>query len=179
MSATRIAALLLALHMLPAGEAAAVRPSIYDLATTWHDDTGAAVTFGQWRGHRMALTMSFTRCQRTCPFITMRAMRRLEDRLRADAEPTEFVVVTLDPKTDTPPVLAAYKEAQGFTSGHWHFLAGSLDDTERLARRLGIAFQQSEDHIFHSFKIVVFDGSGQPTGVLDSDHEDPDAIPQR
>jgi protein SCO1/2 len=176
MKAPALGALLFMLLVSRTVEVAAANASIYDLPTAWRDDTGATVTFAEWRGHRVAVTMSFTSCQRTCPFVTMRTMRRLEDRLRDQPEPTEFIVVTLDPRTDTPAVLAAYKQAQGITSDHWHFLSGTIPDTERLARRLGVAFTQSEGHIFHSFKIVGFDASGQPEYVLDADHEDVDAV---
>lgn len=60
----------------------------------------------------------------------------------------------------------------GITSPHWHFLTGSVDDVERVARRLGTVFVAPEEHVRHSFTIVVFDPSGAVEHTLDWDHRD-------
>lgn len=165
----------IALVLLPlalAGPVHAATATIYDLPAQFRDETGTPAMFGQWRGRRLAVTMGYTSCQRTCPRLTMKLLRQLEERYAAANEPIDFVVVSLDPKTDTPAVLAAYKQRHGITSPHWHFLTGSIADTERVARELGSAFLEPETHIFHSFKVVVFAPTGEVEHTFDWDHRD-------
>jgi protein SCO1/2 len=105
--------------------------------------------------------------------FTLKIMRDLEAQYRDASPPLELVFVTLDPKTDTPGALAAYRERQGLTSPRWHLLTGSRDALERVARALGVTFVDVEGHIRHDLKIVLFAPSGQVERVFDWEHREP------
>jgi len=165
--------------VLGAARVFATPASIFDLPVTLQDETGAPVRFEQWRGHRLAVAMGYTKCQRVCPVFTLNIMRELETRARDASPPLELVMVTLDPKTDTPAVLAAYKARQGLASPRWHFLTGAIADVERVAHALDAAFLAVDDHIRHRLKIVVFKPTGEVDRIFDWDHRDVDSAPER
>ena len=169
--------LLVAVVALGAMRAAATPVSIFDLPVTLADESGAPVRFDQWRGRRLAVAMGYTKCQRVCPVFTLNIMRELEARARDASPPLELVMVTLDPKTDTPAVLAAYKDRHGLVSPHWHFLTGAMSDIERVAHALDAPFLAVDDHIRHRLTVVVFAPTGEVDRVYDWDHRDVDPAP--
>jgi protein SCO1/2 len=153
--------------------AQAVTPrSIDDLAIPLEDDSGAPARIDAWRGRHVAVAMGYTTCQRICPLFTLKILRDLEARYRDVVPPLELVFVTLDPKTDTPHALAAYRERQGLTSPHWHLLTGRRADLEHVARALGVTYVDVESHVRHDLKIVLFAPTGEVARVFDWEHRE-------
>lgn len=67
----------------------------------------------------------FTSCPSVCPEITAK-MKQLEERVRGK-EHIRLVSFTVDPETDTPEKLRAYREKLGITSEQWVFLTGTRE----------------------------------------------------
>ena len=147
--------------------------SLYALPSSWRDEGGRSVRLEEWRGRCVVLAMAYTGCQRTCP-ATFAALDAIQRHATEHDKTIEVVVVSLDPDHDTPAALATFRRRRGLSAGNWHFLTGSLADTRQLADLVGIWFSKPEDHIFHSFRIVVLDPAGEIRHVIDWDHRDPD-----
>ena len=142
--------------------ARASRGSLFEHRWVWTDEQGRSVRFDRWRGQPLVVTAIFTSCRATCP-RTIQKLRGVYARLsREGRPPPDFVLVTLDPRNDTPARLRRFKQTEGFPDS-WHLLSGSEPQTRALADLLGIHVMDADEHIMHDGKIVVFDAHGMPT----------------
>src|SRR4051794_3086698 len=72
---------------------------------------GKRVRLADYRGKVTAVTFIFTECPDICPMLTSN-MTQVQQLLGTDFGKTvAFVSITIDPETDTPPVLKEYAEA--------------------------------------------------------------------
>ncbi len=89
------------------------------------------------KGKVVAINFIFTSCGNSCPLETARLKRvqsLLGERMGKD---TFFYSISIDPDTDTPEVLAAYRKKFNIGPG-WTFLTGSKVDVDNLQRKLGV-----------------------------------------
>jgi protein SCO1/2 len=136
------------------------RVSIFSYRWTWTDERGESVNLGQWRGEPLVVSAIYTSCRATCP-RTIGKLKKLDAEFRREGHVPQFVIVTLDPATDTPETLRQYKEAEHLPAS-WHLLAGSAAETQELADALDIHVMAMDAHTFHEARIVVFDAGGLP-----------------
>lgn len=139
--------------------------SVFDRAWTWTDDTSQTVRLSQWRGTPLVVTAVYTSCEETCPHTLMK-LREIYDRYQRERRRAEFVVVTIDPKTDTVERLREYRAKQHLP-GPWHLLRGDAEQTEQMANLLGIHPMDMEQHVVHESQISVFDEAGVRSEILD------------
>ena len=71
------------------------------------DHEGRPVTLASYRGHPVLLFFGYTRCPDICP-LTLSRLRRSVRALGARGDEVRILLVTHDPKHDTPPVLKEY-----------------------------------------------------------------------
>lgn len=95
-------------------------------AFSFTDETGAAFTDQRLRGKVWLADFFFTSCPDICPVLSAH-MAEIQAHYR-DRSDFELVSFSVDPVTDTPPVLQAYATKVGGTPGRWHFLTGPLGD---------------------------------------------------
>jgi protein SCO1 len=141
--------------------------SLEQLPQAWLEDSDRPLTLAALRGQRIVLTMAYATCHRICP-MTVDALRRMQGRADARAEPVIFLIVSYDPANDTPAVWHRYRLARRLDRPNWHFLTGSIADTKQLARQLGFPFWIYDGHVMHESHAVVFDARGLQQAVLDS-----------
>lgn len=100
----------------------------------------------------------------SCPTVCQQQNRFLAD-IQSDvlARKSSIVSITVDPDTDTPPVLRQYARELGAGS-NWHFLTGGRDYIRRVSSEfLGIAGEGEH----HSSLMVVIDRWGQVRARID------------
>jgi protein SCO1/2 len=99
-------------------------------------------------------------------------MHGLQTKTEADVKLISF---TVDPKRDTPPVLAEYAKKFGVDSNRWWFLTGTVSTLNMLdqdAFKLGTI---DEDNIEHSERFALVDKKGHIRGyyqLTDGNPED-------
>ncbi len=155
--------------------AATGRAGILDVPGAWRDDNGASVSLAQWRGRYTVLTMSIGACTRVCS-VTLRRMQELQaiaDRRGLDIE---FVVVSLDPASDTPQAWREYRAEHALARGNWHFLGGSEAATRRVAKLLGISYWSYDEHVLHDFRIALLGPDGAIRRSLKWADDDPSVL---
>jgi protein SCO1/2 len=134
------------------------------------------LTRADLEGHPWVAAFIFTRCAGICPAITSR-MARLQHEVPAG---TRLVSFSVDPRHDTPEVLARY--ARDFHAGpDWLFVTGTQEALFSLAVagfKLGASEVPPEQQaaggdgaFLHSSKLVLVDGGGQLRGYYDSADE--------
>lgn len=139
------------------------------LPVNWRADNGETLRLSSLKGQRIFVTMAYTTCHLICPTT----MARLED-LQRDLDTREIsaviLVVSYDPVNDDAAAWRRYRVGHHLLRDNWHFLNGTLPDTERLARTLGFEFWRDGDHVMHGFRIVALGRDGAERGVITSAH---------
>ena len=127
------------------------------------DPTGKERTLADFRGKVVALFFGYTQCPDVCP-TTLADMANAMKLLGPDAERVQVLFVTVDPKRDTPALLAQYVPAF-----HPSFigLSGDAGATAKATKDFNIYFQErpgrdagsyTVDHTAQSF---VLDKEGR------------------
>jgi cytochrome oxidase Cu insertion factor (SCO1/SenC/PrrC family) len=142
----------------PANQAGA---SLFAYPWVWTDELGRQVAFSRWRGETLVVSAFYASCKSTCP-RTIGKLQKIQEAFRREGRAAQFVLVTLDPTTDTTEILRNLKVSAGFPET-WHLLAGSVPQTRDLTDVLDIHIIDDGPHLMHDAKIVVFDERGRAT----------------
>jgi protein SCO1 len=127
------------------------------------DHSGKPRSLADFKGRVVMLFFGYTHCPDACP-TTLAAMAQVRARLGADAQRVQGLFVTVDPKRDTPQVLAQYVPA---FDASFLGLYGDQTSTAALAREFKIyyAAQQADAQgnytVDHSAGVFVFDRKGR------------------
>ncbi|MDG0816905.1 SCO family protein [Bdellovibrio svalbardensis] len=135
--------------------------SIYNLNSELLDKDGKSVSLKMFRGQPVVISMAYTSCTYTCPLIVAQ-MQQIEKALvEAGKTDVHFVLVSFDPKKDTPKVLSDFA-AKKKLSERWSLLTSHSDKEPReIANLLGIKYKKVEGGDYdHSFVISVLDKEG-------------------
>lgn len=136
--------------------------------------SGRTVTNHDLQGKIWIADFIYTTCPGPCPIITA-SMARLQDAIAHDPK-VMLVSFTVDPQTDTPPVLAKYADQFGADPNHWWFLTGPEKPLYDLIQNgflqvvegnTGTTPQQSAPTVTHSTYLVLVDGDGVMRGSYD------------
>jgi protein SCO1/2 len=139
------AALALAAPMAAAAEdahdlAISTTPSMAVIAKapdfTLRDPADRTVKLSDYRGRAVLLAFVFTSCPGVCPLIS-KQMEFLQTKLKSAGvfgKDAVMLSVTIDPDTDTAPVLAAYARQYGADQAGWRFLRESEEKTRPILK---------------------------------------------
>lgn len=142
--------------------------SVYDLGSTWRDQTGAPRLLASLRGKPRLVAMIYTKCTSTCP-LSIVELKRIE--AATDAR-LGIVLVTLDPAHDSPAQLQDYAREHGMAPERWTLLSGTDEDVRDLAATLGVRYRRLSPADFaHSNTLTLVDADGhivrQQAGLAD------------
>lgn len=134
--------------------------SFYDLSYTFTNDQARKVQLSEWRGKPMILTMEYSNCRFMCTttFSKLKAIQTAADQQKMQID---FMIVSLDPKNDTPQAWQQYRISREIDRSNWHLLTGSEATTKEFAARIGIKYWYMDEHILHDFKIVRLNANGE------------------
>lgn len=149
--------------------------ALFDEPWRWRDDHGEAVTLSKWKGAPQIVSMFYATCNFRCP-LTVAKLKRVESAFARRSLPVHFLLVTLDPRSDTPEKMRAFRRAQGLSDATWDLLAGDDHETKAFSHLLGVRPSYGDTHIDHDVKVGVVDPSGVLVRTLDGWHFDDDAV---
>jgi len=115
------------------------------------------------KGKVATINFMFTTCPLLCPRATanlLKVQAHLGARLGRDVF---MLSISVDPETDTPPVLREYAAAHHAKPG-WTFLTGAKEDIDLIRRRLGV-FSDDPDKSQHT-GILTY--GNETTGAWDA-----------
>lgn len=142
--------------------------SIYDLEVSLTGDDGLVRRLDAFRGHPVLVTMFYGSCASACPLLTSELKRidgQLSEAVRSDVR---ILMVSFDPRRDTPSVLARLKQERAVDATRWTFASAPDDQARELAGVLGIRYRALDNgEFFHSSVIVLLDREGRPRAKLD------------
>jgi len=129
------------------------------------DATGRTVTRADLDGEILVVSFLFTSCSLTCPEVTRR-MAEIQ-RLTATNTDVRLLSLTVDPRSDTPPVLAKWGARFGADTNRWHLLTGNktvlhgLIAQSFLAQDNGDPFNSMPGNFTGTERIAVVDRHGR------------------
>lgn len=135
--------------------------SIYNLPSTWTDQNGEELELQELRGKVLVMVMVYTSCKAACPRLVA-DMRNIEKQVPAeDLDKLKFIMVSIDPATDTPERLKEFSKENRMEEDHWLFLRGTEAATREFATVLAVSYKKISPIDFsHSNIISVFDENG-------------------
>ncbi len=136
--------------------------SVYQVESTWTNDSGRTLHLADLQGTPQVLTMFFTHCQSACP-VLVHDMKQIESALPPEVRSkVGFTLVSFDTERDTPEVLAEYRRQQSLDPSRWTLLRGQADDVLELAALLNVKFKKDARGQFaHSNVITLVNGKGE------------------
>lgn len=130
------------------------------MSVTLTDQNGRRRTLADFRGKVVAVFLGYTHCPDVCP-ATMGELKLAMRQLGQAADQVQVLFVSVDPKRDTPQVLARW--VTGFDP-RFLGLRGTPDELHTLASQLkvfyGPAQQPSSGEIMHNGNVFLFDRHG-------------------
>lgn len=136
--------------------------SIYNLPSLWTNQKGEEMELKELKGDVVVMVMIYTSCKAACPRLAA-DMRDIEKRIPLDKKDgVTMVLVSIDPKTDTPERLRAFAKENEMKSDNWLLLRGSEADTREFAAVLAVNYKRISPLDFsHSNIISVFNQEGE------------------
>jgi len=135
------------------------------------DQDGKPRPFSSLRGHRVALTFTYTRCPMPnfCPLMD-RNFKEVQQQVKKTPALADvrLVSVSFDPQFDTPPVLKAHAKQVEADPMIWTFATGERDDITRFAARFGVTVDRAEGNpidITHNLRTAIIDAEGRVVKV--------------
>ncbi len=135
------------------------------------DENEKNVTRDDVRGKILAVSFLFTSCSLTCPEVSRR-MAEIQN-LTAANNDVRLLSLTVDPRTDTPAVLAKWGERFGADTNRWFLLTGDkaqlhwLIGTSFLATETNNPFNSMPGNFAGTERIAVVDKRGNVRAFFD------------
>lgn len=135
--------------------------SIYNVDIQWEQQDGKKVAFSDFQGKVLVTAMIFTSCKTACPRLTAE-MRTISQKVgKVNPDDIQYMLISIDPETDTPKVMKAYLEANQFGGKEWTFIRGTEDETREIANIMAVKYKEiSPVEFSHSNIINVYDKKG-------------------
>jgi protein SCO1/2 len=114
--------------------------------------------------------MIYTHCPDICP-MTTHNMKLIEDSLNSKFKGSiNLVVITFDPKRDSPSVLKEYAKIRAYDFSRWIFLSGDETNTKEVMLKFGIKAVKTDSsfdekgnlnyYINHTDRLTLIDNKG-------------------
>lgn len=115
-----------------------------------------------FRGQPVLVGMFYASCPNACPTL-IAAMRRLEDKLEpAQRDQLRVLMISIDPKNDTPEKLSELAARHHVDLQRWRFTRPAPADVRSIAEVLGIQYRELGDGDFnHSSLVTLLDRDGR------------------
>jgi len=132
---------------------------------TLTDQNGSAVRLSGFAGQLVAIDFIYTRCPLpdVCPRLSAN-FARLQKRF---AGKIVLLSITLDPRHDTPEILAEYAQRWRADSHTWRFLTGSEDAIKKVAGHFGVVYWPEEGAITHTSSTAIIDRAGKLSALVE------------
>ena len=136
--------------------------SIYRPGSTWTTDAGKAIKLDSLRGRPVVMTLFFTNCEHSCPFI-VKDMKSVQSGLSKKARAkVDFVLVSIDPERDSTEALKAFRTKYHLTGARWTLLRSAPASVKELAEKIAFNYSPgSKTQFAHSVMITVLNDTGE------------------
>ncbi len=124
---------------------------------TLTDQNGKTFSLARARGQAVALYFGFTHCKDVCP-QTLALLGKAREKAGLTPSQVRIVMVTVDPKRDSPAALRAFFDRIGVDATG---LTGTREQLKPVYRAYGIGVEPQKHDIAHSDIIFLIDAKGR------------------
>ncbi len=129
----------------PSVPARAAAPLVSALDVSFETADSGATTLAATAGRVRIASLFYAHCAGLCP-LTLASLKQLENGLTPrERARLGVVLLSLDPATDTPEALRAFRTRQGIDRARWLLGRPAAADLPRLAAAFGIRYRQLTD----------------------------------
>ena len=135
--------------------------SVYQVPTPLTDAAGQRFVLKDLAGVPLLATMFYGDCHSACP-IVIETLKRTVGALGADGKRLRVLLISLDPKRDTPKSLAMMADVQKLDPAQYRLAVAANDtDTRVLAAALDIRYRPLDNgEISHTTRIALLNADG-------------------
>jgi protein SCO1/2 len=136
--------------------------SIFNLTSKWNTEEGKTITLKDLKGKTLVVVMIYTTCKAACPRLAA-DMRNIEAKISEEYKnDVSYILVSIDPKTDTPEKLKKFAIENYMDDDQWTFLQGTESGVREFANVLAVKYKEISPLDFsHSNIISVFNPQGE------------------
>lgn len=136
--------------------------SIFNLTSKWNTEEAKTITLKELKGKTLVMVMLYTTCKAACPRLAA-DMRGIESKIPKEyKDDVNYILISIDPKTDTPKRLKEFAIENYMDGEQWTFLQGTESSVREFANVLAVKYKQISPLDFsHSNIISVFDPNGE------------------
>ena len=136
--------------------------SIFNLTSKWNTEEGKTIQLEDLKGKTLVMVMIYTTCKAACPRLVA-DMRNIETQIpKENLKDLRFVLISIDPETDTPERLKTFAKENLMDGEQWTFLQGTKSSVREFANVLAVKYKQISPMDFsHSNIISVFNSGGE------------------
>nr|ACX33898.1 putative electron transport protein SCO1/SenC [uncultured prokaryote AT3] len=157
------------------GPLPALADNVYRLNQTLTDDRGQATKLSDWRGKPAVIAMEYSNCTFVCS-ITLRMLKDIRAAADRQQKNIDILVISLDPKNDTPESWTHYRNSRELEKDRWHFLTSHPDEMPKIAAALGVKYWYYHEHIVHDLRVLRVDENGEVVKIISTFDADLDAF---
>jgi len=123
---------------------------------------GSPVSFEEYRGKPLVISMIFTSCHHIRPSTTKHLDEVVEKaRSALDADSFHVVTVGFDTLNDSAERMAKFRRSNGVGDERWDFLSGDEANMAKLVRQLGFIYTPAARGFDHLIQSSVIDAEGK------------------
>jgi protein SCO1/2 len=137
-------------------------------ALVLHNYTGPQpISLGQFHGKAVLISFVYTHCPNVCPIITAN-LAAAQRQLGAQARHLQILLVTVDPRRDTPAAIRTFLGTRDAT-GRMDYLLGSRPALDHVWKAWDVGVQTKQGYTAgHSSIVYGITGSGRMAVVYPS-----------
>ncbi len=136
--------------------------SVYQSKVQLTDARAQGFAWSAQRGRAQLVSMFYTSCRFVCPMIVDGAKSIRQSLTAGERSRLGVTLISLDPKRDTPQVLARMQKERDLDPAFWTLTRPEPEDVRTIAGLLGIRYRALADGEFnHTTVLVLLDPAGR------------------
>ena len=134
--------------------------SVYNLNSTWTDQTGQSVQLQDLAEAPRLVAMLYTRCTTTCPLVLEDIQSILKDLPEEMSQKIRLTIFSIDSERETPASLKDFAKKKKLDE-RWQLLTSDASSVSTLAAALGVRYKKIGTEYTHSNSIFLWSEKGQ------------------
>ena len=136
--------------------------SVYHVEATLAPASGVSLEWRALHGKPRVVAMFYASCRAVCPMIVESARAVQRALPEAERGRVGFVLISMDPRRDSPAALAKLQAERHLDPSSWQLLQPGERDVRALAAVLGVRYRELADGEFnHTTTLVLLDAEGR------------------